>query len=262
MQAELTIPEYSRIADKKRLDFIAKVIGDNIGDKGRVLDVGCGNGIISLHLGHLGYDVQGIDVSEKAIEKAKAANKFDNVSFKTLSAEELAASGETYDVIICSEVLEHLDQPGSLLEKLHESLKEGGKLIVTVPNGNGPRELFVTRPMISIRDNHSWLWSAVNKFKRALGYSGKTTQSDADNLDHVQFFSKKDLLKLSHHNRFKIVQFKNSNFVDDVFPFSFFANRLRFLQRMDCRIADALPHQCTGGFMTVWVKEGLNGSNN
>jgi hypothetical protein len=87
-----------------------------------------------------------------------------------------------------------------------------------------------------------------------LGYSGTTIQSDADNLDHIQFFTKSALKKLSQQHGFRVVEFKNSNFIEDVFPFSFFTKRIKALQRLDCKIADFLPHQFTGGFLMIWNK--------
>ncbi len=246
--------EYNRIADRKRVDFIAGILGEQLPAGARVLDVGCGNGVISRHLGRLGFRVTGIDVSERTIEKARTINPLPNVEFITKSAEELVAEGTRYDAVICSEVLEHLDNPGALLSVLHSSLSETGKLIVTVPNGHGPRERFVTKPVLRARRRNGWLWRTVVGAKKLFGYSGTTVQSDADNLDHVQFFSKQDLEKLSASHQFKITRFGSANFVEDVFPFSFFAKRLPFLQRVDCAIADRLPVTFSGGFFTVWEK--------
>lgn len=246
--------EYNRIADRKRVDFIANVLKKSVGTTGRVLDVGCGNGVISRHLGKAGFNVLGIDVSDKTIETAKALTNLPNVQFMKKSAEELVASGEKYEAVICSEVLEHLHQPGSLLHVLHQSLAENGKLIVTVPNGNGPRELFVTKPILNLRKKNNWLWRLIQKGKRSMGYSGTTVQSAADNLDHIQFFTRKELERLSAAHGFKITGFGKANFIEDVFPFSFFAKRIQVLQKIDCKIADILPYQFTGGFFMVWEK--------
>ncbi len=246
--------EYDRIADRKRVDFITNVLKESLPLQSRILDVGCGNGVISRHLGRVGFRVIGIDVSEKTIEKARASTTLPNVSFMNKSAEELIAEGEQYDAVICSEVLEHLKNPAALLQVLHGCLKENGKLIVTVPNGKGPREMFVTRPILNMRNKNNFLWKMISGIKRVLGYKGTTVQSAADNLDHIQFFSKQDLERLSDANKFKITKFGKANFVEDVFPFSFFAKRLKVLQRIDCKIADMLPYQCTGGFFTVWEK--------
>ena len=246
--------EYNRIADRKRVDFIANVLKGSFRPNAKVLDVGCGNGVISRHLGRMGYDVMGIDVSDKTIEKARSIDPMPNVSFMKKSAEELVASGEKYDVVICSEVLEHLNDPGKLLKVLYATLADDGKLVVTVPNGKGPREMLVTRPMLHIRNKQGVLWKMMVKFKNMLGYKGTTVQSAADNLDHIQFFSKKDLEALSSSYNFKITRFGKSNFIEDVFPFSFFAKKIPFLQKMDCKIADVLPTRFTGGFFSVWEK--------
>jgi 2-polyprenyl-3-methyl-5-hydroxy-6-metoxy-1,4-benzoquinol methylase len=250
--------EYNRIADRKRVDFIASVLKNTLPSNARILDVGCGNGVISRHLGKLGYDVLGIDVSEKTIETARSLTTLPNVKFMTKSAEELVASGERYDAVICSEVLEHLNDPGSLLDVLYQTLAENGKLIVTVPNGRGPRESFVTKPILRLRKKNNWLWKLIVKLKKSMGYSGTTVQSAADNLDHIQFFSKKDLEQLSHLHGFKITGFGKANFVEDVFPFSFFSKRIVFLQKLDCKIADLLPYRFTGGFFSVWEKNGYS----
>ncbi|WP_298734847.1 methyltransferase domain-containing protein [uncultured Chitinophaga sp.] len=245
--------EYERIADIKRLNFIAACLQQNIPARARVLDVGCGNGVISRHLGQFGYEVLGIDISQKTIDVARSKNKLPNVRFEAVSAEALTAQGQQYDAVICSEVLEHLHQPGLLLQTIYASLKPEGVLIVTVPNGKGPREVCVTKPMLKARSNPK-LWSFINSVKRALGFKGTTVQSQADNLDHVQFFTYKDLQQLAAAHDFKIVQIAKTNFVEDVFPFSLFTKRIKFLQALDCKVAELLPVGLTGGFNTVWRK--------
>lgn len=254
MANEKIVYEYNRIADRKRVDFIARVL-QGMGKDARVLDVGCGNGVISRHLGRLGFNVTGVDVSDKTIEIARSlTHDLPNVTFMRKSAEELVASGIKYDAVICSEVLEHLNNPGALLEVLYASLADNGKLIVTVPNGNGPREALVTRPVLNMRSKNNWMWRLIVRMKKSLGYQGTTVQSAADNLDHIQFFSRKDLQTLLQANRFRITTFGKANFIEDVFPFSFFSRRIIFLQKLDCQIADLLPYQFTGGFFTVSEK--------
>ncbi len=214
------IYEFRKIADIKRLGFIEDVLVNSIPSNGKVLDVGCGNGLISRSLGKFGFFVHGIDVSEKAIDTAKKLNLLDNVKFDVLSAEELRASSEKYDAVICSEVLEHLQDPTALVSVLYQLLKEEGKLIVTVPNGYGPRESLVTKPVLKLRKKNNGMWRSILKIKRLLGYSGTTIQSNADNLDHVQFFSRRDLDKLSGDYHFRITRFGKANFIEEIFPFS------------------------------------------
>jgi len=254
MQEKVRVYEFERVADRKRIDFITDFLKSSLPANASVLDVGCGNGVISRHLGRFGFRVTGIDVSEKAIEKAQSLNQFSNVKFMVKSAEDLIAEGIRYDAIICSEVLEHLNDPDALLDVLNKSLSRNGKLIITVPNGNGPRESLVTKPVLKLRNKNNWLWKLIINTKKRLGYDGTTVQSDADNLDHIQFFSKKDIQRLSLRHNLKIIRFGKANFVEDVFPFSFFAKRIKVLQTLDCRLADLLPYYFTGGFFFVCEK--------
>jgi 2-polyprenyl-3-methyl-5-hydroxy-6-metoxy-1,4-benzoquinol methylase len=247
--------EFNRYSDIKRLNFITDTLKDKLPKGSVVLDVGCGNGVISRSLGELNYNVLGIDVSEKAIEKANQLNSLPNVSFKVLSAEQLVAEGKKYDAVICSEVLEHLHNPETLLKTLYQSLSDNGFLIVTVPNGSGPRESFVTKPIISLQKKNNITWKTIKNIKQVLGYKGTTVQSDASDLTHIQFFTKKTLEQLADNNCFKIMKFGKTNFIEDVFPFSLLTKRLYFLQKIDCRLAEWLPYNFTGGFVSVWQKK-------
>ncbi len=246
--------EFKRVADIKRLQFILRTLKSHLPSGATVLDVGCGNGIITRSIGEAGYHVYGIDVSEKAIARAKELNQLPNVSFEVISAEQLVAEGKKYNAVICSEVLEHLKRPGDLLTTLRQSLTDTGVLIVTVPNGRGPRELFVTKPVIWLQKKDNFIWHGLLRLKKLLGYKGTTVQSDASDLTHIHFFTKRSLEALAKLNNFTIIRFGKTNFMDDVFPFSLLSKRIIFLQKMDCAIAEILPYSFTGGFVTVWQK--------
>ena len=247
--------EFNRIADIKRLNFIIKALKEKLPEGAEVLDVGCGNGVIARSLGEQGFKVKGIDVSEKTIEKARSLNKLPNVKFEVISAEKLSANGHIYHAVICSEVLEHLNDPGKLLKVLHQLLHRDGILIVTVPNGKGPREVFVTKPVLAMQKKNNRMWRFVKKVKSLFGYKGTTAQTDADDLTHIQFFTKPTLEELANATKFRIIRFGKTNFIEDVFPFSFFTKRIKILQKWDCAVADRLPYKLTGGFVTVWEKE-------
>ena len=246
--------EYNRLSDVKRLEFIIHTLKQHLPEGATVLDVGCGNGIIARGLGAEGFKIYGIDVSHKAIEKARSLTHMPNVRFDVISAEALVADSNRYHAVICSEVLEHLNHPEKLLDVLYESLTDDGVLIVTVPNGMGPREVLVTKPVIALQKKDNWLWRCILKLKAIMGYKGTTVQSEADDLTHVQFFSKQSLENLAGKTRFKIVRFGKMNFIDDVFPFSFFTKKIRILQKWDGALAEVLPYQLTGSFVTVWRK--------
>ncbi len=246
---------YQKPVDLKRLYFIASNLAQHKSASGtKVLDVGCGNGNISMFLGSLGFEVLGIDVSEKAINKAKQLNNLPNVKFKAVSAEELSLLDTKYDAIICSEVLEHLVTPEDTLSAISKILKKDGLLFVTVPNGKGPREVLVTKPVQKLQRSNGMALKGLVRLKNLLGYDGKTVQSDADDLGHVQFFSKADLCELAERTGFSVQRFEHADFLADVFPFSFLFRRFMTLQKMDCKIADKIPHALTSGFQSMWMK--------
>jgi 2-polyprenyl-3-methyl-5-hydroxy-6-metoxy-1,4-benzoquinol methylase len=243
---------YERAEDLKRLDFIQNNLNKLGNRKLKVLDVGCGNGNISRYIGSKGHSVLGIDISEATINKAISLTKLPNVKFKNIAAEELIAAAETFDLVICSEVIEHLDIPSTVVKALSSLISKNGILIVTVPNGFGPRELFITRPLQWLKSRTPFIYNGVNSLKKSLGFSGATVQSDAENLTHVQFFTKQSLISLISQNGLKLVQFRPSNFIEGVFPFSLIAKRSHKLQSLDCWMADQLPDQMASGFMTAW----------
>lgn len=246
--------EFSRIADKKRVDFITAAIRKYIPAGEEVLDVGCGNGIISRATGAIGYKVTGIDSSEQSIFTAQSSNTHPNVKYIVVAAGELAPEPGKFAAIICSEVLEHLNDPEALLDVLKISLKDNGLLLVTVPNGKGPRERFVTKPVQYLQKKNNFLWKWMVAVKKMLGYSGTTVQSSADDLKHMQYFTYKTLSKLARSKGFEIIRISKTNFIEQVFPFSLIMKRSKALQKLDCLLADMLPLSFTSGFMTVWRK--------
>ena len=244
---------YTDIEDLKRLDFIVNSIKALNNPEARVLDIGCGNGNISLALGSIGYSVTGVDIDQTSINTASGRNTFSNVKFEVLDANSFSLS-DSFDAVVCSEVLEHLTKPYELLESIFRILKPGGVFAATVPNGYGPRELLITRPM-------QWLAKkGYDKpfiiFKRVLGYDAKTLQSSNEDLTHVQYFSVGAFNRLLNGVGFKKLDFQNADFLERIFPFSLLTRRILFLQKIDCWIIDFLPRHFTCGFYTSWTKLG------
>jgi len=93
----------------------------------KVLDVGCGAGILSESLSRLGADVTGIDPSQENIEVAHLhAKKFNlqNVSYEAKTIESFQTCNSTlFDAVVASEVVEHVDNPELFIAKCSESLK-------------------------------------------------------------------------------------------------------------------------------------------
>jgi SAM-dependent methyltransferase len=145
MHAEYAGPRETAFGDAKRLRVIrAWLAGIRAEEGGRplsVLDFGCGTGSHLLFpLAVDGDRFHGVDVHEPTIRAAEAMNRLSNVTFSCETAEQLVARGAHFDVIICSEVLEHLHDPAAVLAAFGRMLPPGGALLVTVPNGFGPYE--------------------------------------------------------------------------------------------------------------------------
>lgn len=248
----LEYTDYNEELDFKRVRYIVNALASHAPSAAKILDIGCGNGNISRALGSLGYQVKGIDFSAKAIAYAKTKNTFSNVQFDVLSAEAIADS-EQFDVIICSEVLEHLSQPAQLTATIARILQPGGLLIATVPNGWGPREALITQPVQWL--NRTFFKNAITGLKSSLGYSNSTLQSQSEDLTHIQFFTKRAITALIGNAGFKLLNFGHSDFIEHVFPYSILTRRISWLQKLDTRMADMLPSFMVSGFYSVWVRK-------
>ncbi|MDP3987945.1 MAG: class I SAM-dependent methyltransferase [Candidatus Levybacteria bacterium] len=104
------------------------------------LDIGCGVGTVSLYLGNKGIETFGIDISKKAILAASESAKLlelNNVSFKVMNFPDEVPS-QNFDLIICSEVLEHLENDNLAFKRFYSNLKNGGLVIISTPSKNAP----------------------------------------------------------------------------------------------------------------------------
>lgn len=102
-------------------------------EKGRLLDVGCGNGIFLGQMRQLGWEVAGVEPDEEAVSIAR-----DNLGLEVFhgSLEDAKFEDGCFDAVTMNHVIEHLQDPVSLLKECRRVLKPGGKLIVVTPNTN------------------------------------------------------------------------------------------------------------------------------
>jgi 2-polyprenyl-3-methyl-5-hydroxy-6-metoxy-1,4-benzoquinol methylase len=167
------------------LPAIKKLV-QSLGNKGKVLDLGCGNGSLSHELSKLGFEVYGVDRSDSGIQIAREA--FPQVQFSLGDVEEDLSpepfQAESFDVIVSTEVVEHLYRPRRLVQNAFRLLKPSGHFIVSTPY-------------------HGWLKNVV------LAISGKMDKHFTAFWDggHIKFWSRETLSGLLIEKGFTEIRF-------------------------------------------------------
>ena len=126
-----------------RLNYIKEQCGGSLKGK-RILDVGCGGGILCESFALEGAEVVGIDLAEAGLEVAKLhlLESGLNVNYQKITAEEFAESNaETFDIVTCMEMLEHVPEPSSIIKSCSKLVKPQGKVFFSTINRN-PKSYF------------------------------------------------------------------------------------------------------------------------
>lgn len=228
---------------EKRLRFVRHVIAESFShraaDSLRVLDVGCGNGSeLTLPLAQLGFEVTGIDIHAPSIEHARQLGVgVTNLSYVCGRLEELKSP--PYDIMILSEVLEHLREPRLLLLAAIEHLNKNGIIIVTVPNGYGEFEI------------DSWLFRVLRlqRIVDALARNSKKVIAATDNHEsgHVQFFTRRKLRRLFAECSLSIVREGVASFLAGPLIGHTLARSQRFIE-WNAQVTDKLPTVFASGW--------------
>ena len=130
-----------------RLDYITKQIAGEFDRdlaspepfKGlRILDIGCGGGLLAEPMARLGADVVGADAAERNIPVAQvhAQQSGLDIDYRHTTAEAMAAADEKFDAVLNMEVVEHVASPIDYLTACHDLLKPGGLHICSTINRN------------------------------------------------------------------------------------------------------------------------------
>ena len=222
---------------RKRLEFVARVVRAQ--RPARVLDVGCGTGAyLTNPLGEMfrAVSIVGIDDDRASLDHARAAAHPENVSFTE------DVSGERFDLVIASEVLEHVDDPPSFLSGLVARMRPGGRLIVTVPNGYGP---FETLALAEVLLNLSGLQRLLRRLR------GRPAMAPAANTlavsPHVNFFTLGALRRLFAVAGLAIETWTPTSFLCG-YGIDYLVRGPRLVS-WNARVADSLPAWCASDWM-------------
>ncbi len=189
-----------------RASFIAAMVEESKAES--ILDVGCGRGFYLKLLSIFPFvkKLTGVEIRADYADKARELTKDDNrIAIVEGSIYELPFKNNSFDLIICSEVLEHLENDMSGLVELNRVLKPGGKIIITVPNKNFP-----------------FLWDPLNAL---LAKFGRHISKDIWWLagiwaDHERLYSPDEIETLIKKSGLKVITV--NQFVHWCWPFSHF----------------------------------------
>ena len=229
---------------RKRFAFVAATMDELA--PARVLDIGCGTGAgltLPLARAYPGTEFLGVDSDTRSIRQALNAPHPPNLHF----SEAEPARERQFDLVIASEVLEHVEDPSAFVAGLRDYVKPGGQLVVTVPNGYGP---FEWMSLIEVLLN----LSGLQRLLRAIKYCGRPSpvpeESTAVTLavsPHVNFFSRRGLLRLFEAAGLRPRRFQPTTFLCGYLVDSLI--RGAAMAEWNARIADRLPR----AFASDWM---------
>lgn len=164
---ERTYGTFDRIRAKTIISFIEK----NVGKRDTILDAGCGSGFYFPYLSTRCSRLYGIEFSPEGAEMAKKRIQPGKGEVFTGSiTEAFPLESKSVDFILCSEVLEHIEELDKVLDEFLRVLKKDGKILVTVPNFSFMsfeylREMFFTKDPTHVHRKSKREWEkALKKF--------------------------------------------------------------------------------------------------
>lgn len=216
-----------------------------------ILDIGCGSGFaVTRFLTAYGDRVLGIDFHPPNVEYANKHFGSELLGFACLDATRLRDEGKRYDVVVLTDVLEHLDQPQDLVALVHDLVVPDGRVIVTIPNGFGVFEIesfvhrlpaagwvldrcFAAAAAIGNRWIAKGRWtSLLNRQPADLPYNSESP--------HVQWFTQSRFRSMLEAAGFEIKSFRNLSTFSG--PFSNYAfGPFVGACELNARLADGLP---------------------
>lgn len=159
-----------------RLDYITTQIAAEFGrdlkaprpfEGLRILDIGCGGGLLCEPMARLGAAVVGADAAARNIPVARlhAEQSGLSIDYRHTTAEDMAAAGERFDAVLNMEVVEHVADPAAYLAACHALLKPGGIMICSTLNRNPKSYLFA---IIGAEQVMRWLPRGTHDWRKFI----------------------------------------------------------------------------------------------
>jgi len=151
----------------------------------KILSIGCGTAFTEMHLKKSGAEIWGIDFVPESVEIAK--QRIDHVICGDLESDNFLSIPEQYfDLIIATDILEHLRYPEFVIKKISKWLSAEGQLIISVPNSS---HYTAIRSLLLNRD---WIYASAGLFDEA----------------HYRIFTRKSIIRFMNQTGYKVIMIK------------------------------------------------------
>ena len=133
----------------------------------RLLDIGCGGGLLAEPMARLGADVVGADAAPRNIPVAQVHAEASGltIDYRHTTAEDMAAAGEQFDVVLNMEVVEHVADPLAYLTACQQLLKQGGLMVCSTLNRN-PKSFLMA--IVGAEHIMRWLPKGTHDWKKFI----------------------------------------------------------------------------------------------
>lgn len=215
-----------------------------------VLDVGCGTGTqLTRPLAEAFPEIQfiGVDPDAVSIRYAQSLPALPNLQFGGV---DLLNRHPKADLVIASEVVEHVENPDQFLSDLRRKLPENGRLVITVPNGYGPYEIVAALECVLRILRVYWVMRKIKRWLMRQPAPERAVMQDSLAVSpHLNFFSTPCLRRLFFNAGLRIVRYQPRTFLCG---FGFDKLLPRFgLCDWNADVADRLPQWCNSAWMFV-----------
>ncbi|MBY0528803.1 MAG: bifunctional 2-polyprenyl-6-hydroxyphenol methylase/3-demethylubiquinol 3-O-methyltransferase UbiG [Rhabdochlamydiaceae bacterium] len=125
-----------RAENATRNPWILETIAEHVGMNKKVLDLGCGGGLLSNTLALAGHEVTGIDLSMNSLREAQVRDTTQSVTYLCRAAEDLPFENNSFDIVAAMDLLEHVDDPKTVIQEVGRVLKPNGLFFFHTFNRN------------------------------------------------------------------------------------------------------------------------------